>query len=184
MIAGANLRAAPALLLASHQHSYAWTCINSAQRTSENCVFPGAKLRAVLALLLAADAPGADTEQPIWTEPAVRWPAAALLDRCWLTHIICSHKPSSVHLLRTVLGHGSRVPAGPTRHYHRLKSPILGPTERSADHTEPSVALQVLQCRHWRRSQPQHRSELGGALCGRQLRRLPAGSRTGAAAAA
>lgn len=42
----------------------------------------GAKLAAVLALLLAPDAPGADGGSPIWTEPAVRWPAAALLDRC------------------------------------------------------------------------------------------------------
>lgn len=42
----------------------------------------GTKLRALLALLLAPDAPGADGESPLWAAPAVRWPAAALLDRC------------------------------------------------------------------------------------------------------
>lgn len=53
-----------------------------------NACCAGVKLRAVLALLLAPDCPGADAESPSWTEPAVRWPAAALLERYGSLHLL------------------------------------------------------------------------------------------------
>jgi hypothetical protein len=84
---------------------------------SQNRNPAGTKLSAVLALLLAPEAPGADGESPLWAAPAVRWPAAALLDRC-----IPSLKPglvarisSACHLCCSICWHGSAFRAAQQR---------------------------------------------------------------------
>ena len=164
-----------------------------------NCHPAGTKLRAVLALLLSPDAPGAGGESSLWAAPAVRWPAAALLDMCVKSLTPC---------VPSVTGSSSACPARSSRSAThgsaRFKTApeglacVLCATASSwrrlaSEHTSAALHVyvhrrptgtQVLARRRRRRRKPQHRRRLGGALCSRQLRGRAARQRACAAAAA